>query len=80
MERGEWQTQDWSHQDQLDTLTKYLPIFTASGFRFSEAIPAKLHRDVIELGGTCYGPEAEAFMHMNTVGSEHGLDGMNGIR
>jgi hypothetical protein len=62
MDRGEWQKGDWSDQERLAVLAKYLPIFTAPGFRFSEVVPAKQHGDVIEMGWTSYGPEAEAFM------------------
>jgi hypothetical protein len=61
MEMGEWQKGDWSDQERLEALAKYLPIFSAPGFKFSEVVPAKQHGDVIEMGWTRCGPETEAF-------------------
>jgi Family of unknown function (DUF6508) len=60
----------WNHCDHylsqrdkpLEVLAKYLPIFTAPGFQFSEVVPAKRKGDVIQLGWTSYGPEAQSFM------------------
>ena len=62
MERGEWQKGDWSDQQRLEALASYLPIFTAPGFQFSEVVPAKRKGDVMQLGWTSYGPEAQSFM------------------
>ena len=62
MERGEWQKDDWSDQQRLEALAKYLPIFNAPGFKFSEVTPAEVEGDVIRLGWTSYGPEAQSFM------------------
>jgi Family of unknown function (DUF6508) len=62
MERGEWQKGDWSDRQRLEALAKYLPIFTAPGFQFSEVVPAKRKGDVIQMGWTSYGPEAQSFM------------------
>ena len=62
MKRGEWQKGDWSDHERLEALAKHLAILTKPGFAFSEDIPAKQHGDVIEMGWTSYGPEAQAFM------------------
>jgi hypothetical protein len=62
MQRGEWQTGDWSDQQRLEALAKYLPIFTAPSFSFGEAVPPKQHGDGIEKGWMRYGPEAQAFL------------------
>ena len=62
MERGEWQKGNWTDQQRLEALAKYLPIFTAPGFKFSEDVPAKIEGGVIQMGWTSYGPEAQSFM------------------
>ena len=62
MERGEWQKGDWTDQQRLQALAKYLPIFTAPGFKFSEDVPAKVEGGLIQMGWTSYGPEAQSFM------------------
>jgi hypothetical protein len=62
MKRGEWQTGDWSDQQRLEALAKYLPIFTTTGFSFAEAVPPKQRADGIEMGRMRYGEEAQAFM------------------
>lgn len=62
MERGEWQKGDWTDQQRLEALAKYLPVFTAPGFKFSDVVPAKVEGDIIQMGWTSYGPEAKAFM------------------
>jgi hypothetical protein len=46
----------------LEALAKYLPIFTAPGFQFSEVTPAEVEGDVIEMGWTSYRPEAQSFI------------------
>lgn len=62
MEKGEWQKGDWTDQQRLEALAKYVPIFTAPGFKFYEDMPARVEGGLIQMGWTSYGPEAEAFI------------------
>jgi hypothetical protein len=62
METGEWQKGDWTDQQRLEALAKYLPVFTTPGFKYSEVVPAKVESDVIRMGWTSYGSETQYFM------------------
>jgi hypothetical protein len=62
MERGKWQKGDWTDQQRLEALAKYLPVFTAPDFKFSEHVPPKVEGKFIQMGWTSYGPEAQSFV------------------
>ena len=56
MEKGEGQKGEWSDADRLQALARYLPIFTALGFKFGEFVPPKEKDGVTQFGWFDLGP------------------------
>ena len=81
MEKGEWQKGEWSEQQRLEALAKYLPVFTAPDFKFSEVVPAKVegkvtHRWVGRLTGRRRNPSSRTAMIYGWVQSTDWIERM----
>jgi ADP-ribosyl-[dinitrogen reductase] hydrolase len=57
-----WMTGDWTLRERLSALAAFRPMFEEAGFRFSAFMPDHRKGDMIELGYTSYGEQAERFV------------------